>query len=62
MVLVEKKAAEILEEKDLDGPKLIQKVENMLKNEQILAEYAKNSKKMAILDANRRIYDLLKTK
>ncbi len=60
MELVNNKAAEILEEKDLTGEKLIKKVESLLQNKEKLNELGKNARKMAITNANERIYDLIK--
>ncbi|MDR1253742.1 MAG: undecaprenyldiphospho-muramoylpentapeptide beta-N-acetylglucosaminyltransferase [Oscillospiraceae bacterium] len=60
MVLVRNKAAQIVEEKDLTDTKLIKIVKEMLDDKLSLAQYAKNSKKMAILNANARIYEIIK--
>ena len=60
MELVKNNASEILQEKDLTGESLIKKVENLIENREKLKELEKNAKKMAIMNANERIYDLIK--
>lgn len=60
MALVNNKAAEIIEEKDLTEELLIEKVDGLLQNKEKLAEYSQNSKKMAIIDANERIYSVIR--
>lgn len=60
MALVNAGAAEIIEEKDLSGEKLISLVEKMLSDQKALSRYHINSKKMAILDSNERIYEIVK--
>ncbi len=60
MALVDNGAAEIIEEKDLTEELLIEKADSLLKNPDKLAEYTLNSKKMAITDANERIYNVLR--
>lgn len=59
MELVKNNASEILQEKDLTGESLIKKVENLIENREKLRELEKNAKKMAITNANERIYDLI---
>lgn len=60
MALVNHKAAEIIEEKDLTSQLLIQKVQAMVSDPQKLKEYQRNARKMAIIDANERIYHIIK--
>ncbi len=61
MALVNKNAASIIEEKNLSGDKLIEIVEGLIKNDSKISMYKKNLKKMAILDANQRIYSIIKS-
>lgn len=56
MTLVNAHGAEIIEEKDLSGAKLIETVEKLTVDNSILIEMAENSKKASISDANERIY------
>lgn len=60
MALVNKKAAEIIEEKDLTPSLLIKKVDKLLESKEVLEEYSQNARKMAIVDANERIYQVIK--
>lgn len=60
MAMVNNKAASIIEEKDLTGEILIKKVKELLLQPDLLKEYQKNAKKMAIYDANERIYAIIK--
>ncbi len=60
MALVNKKAASIIEEKDLTEEKLIKAVDDMLVDENLLKEYSENASSMAITDASQRIYDIVK--
>lgn len=60
MALVKRKAAVIIEEKDLTGDLLCQTVEDILRNPDKLKKYGRNAHKMAIIDANERIYNLIK--
>lgn len=59
MALVRRKAAAILEEKDLSGDALIQMVQKMTADPKTLEIYQTNARKMAILDANERIYSII---
>ena len=61
MSLVNQKAAEIIEEKDLTPELLTKKVDKLLSSREILEEYSQNAKKMAIVDANERIYNVVKS-
>ncbi len=59
MALVNNGAAEILEEKDLTPESLTQKVNALLADKAKLEEIGRNAKKMAVVDATKRIYDTL---
>jgi len=52
-------AAEIIEEKDLSGDVLIDKVSHLIENKPRLAKMSAAAKKSAIIDANERIYEIL---
>ena len=60
MALVNKKAAEIIEEKELTPNLLTKKVDKLLESKEVLGEYSQNARKMAIVDANERIYEVIK--
>lgn len=60
MALVNNNAASIIEEKNLTAQKLIDTVERMLKDKKTLDTYKQNARKMAIVDANERIYKIIK--
>ena len=60
MALVNKKAASVIEEKDLTEEKLIKAVDDMLLDADLLKEYSDNASSMAITDASQRIYDIVK--
>lgn len=60
MALVNNGAAEIIEEKDLSEEKVIKAVDKLLQNPERLKEYSDNSKKMAIIDSNERIYSIIR--
>ncbi len=60
MALVNKGAAELIEESDLSGDSLIEKVDSMLSDPEKLGKIGENCKKMAITDANERIYSVVK--
>lgn len=59
MALVRNNAARIIEEKDLTPERLIDEVNSLIGNPAKLAEIAANAKKMAVLDAAERIYDII---
>lgn len=59
MSMVKRNAAWILEEKDLTGQMLIKKVEQLFQKPETIEHLAENAKKMAIVDANERIYKLI---
>ena len=59
MALVNAGAADIIEEKDLTGAALMRKTDKMLLNPEKLEKYSENSRKMAITDANERIYSVV---
>ena len=61
MALVNNKAAEIIEEKDLTEELVIEKADSLLQNPDKLKEYTDNAKKMAIIDANERIYSVIRS-
>ncbi|HEX3039480.1 MAG TPA: glycosyltransferase [Caproiciproducens sp.] len=60
MAMVNRSAAAILEEKDLTGEALCKKVAELFSKPGMIAELGENAKKMAITDANERIYKILK--
>lgn len=60
MALVNAGAADIIEEKDLTDTIVTEKLDSMLLNADKLKEYSENSRKMAIIDANERIYSVIK--
>lgn len=59
MALVNKNAAEIIEESNLTGKLLTETVDKMVSDRSRLTQYAANARKMAIIDANERIYDII---
>ena len=59
MAMVNRRAAAILEEKELSGESLIEKVKEIVSNPDLLAEYQQNAGDMAITDANERIYSII---
>ncbi len=59
MTLVNKDAARIIEEKDLAADAIVKVVSDLLEHPEKLAELSENAKKSAILDTNRRIYDVI---
>lgn len=59
MALVNESAASVIEEKDLTPEKLTAEIDRLLTDENLLGKYAENAKKMAIADANERIYKVL---
>ncbi|MBQ8001454.1 MAG: undecaprenyldiphospho-muramoylpentapeptide beta-N-acetylglucosaminyltransferase [Ruminococcus sp.] len=60
MALVNEKAASVIEEKDLTPERLTQEIDRLLSDANLLALYGCNAKKMAICDANERIYRVIK--
>lgn len=60
MSMVNRGAADILEEKDLSGAALIAKVKKLFENPGTIPSLAAHARKMAILDTNERIYRILK--
>lgn len=60
MALVNKKAASLIEEKDLTEDKLIKAVDDMVSDKELLKEYSNNAQAMAITDASERIYNIVK--
>ena len=59
MALVNQNAGEIIEEKDLTGELLTEKIDKIVSDKAKLAEYSANARKMAIIDANERIYKII---
>ena len=59
MALVNKNAGELIEESELTGELLAEKVDKIVSDKQKLAEYSENARKMAIIDANERIYKVI---
>lgn len=60
MALVNAGAAEIIEESELSGETLMKTVDKMLLDPEKLNTISENSRKMAITDANERIYSVIK--
>lgn len=59
MALVSENAASVIEEKDLTPERLTAEIDRLLGDKSLLAQYAGNAKKMAIYDANERIYKVI---
>ncbi|MDD6395037.1 MAG: undecaprenyldiphospho-muramoylpentapeptide beta-N-acetylglucosaminyltransferase [Firmicutes bacterium] len=59
MAMVDRDAAEIIEEKDLTPQKLTAMVDSLAGNRKKLEEMSANARKMAILDSRERIYDVV---
>ena len=59
MTLKQKGAADLIEEKNLTGKALKDKIDSILSDPQKLSEMSKNAKKSAIDNANQRIYDVI---
>lgn len=60
MALVNKKAASLIEEKYLNEEILMKTVDDMVSDKALLKQYSDNAQGMAIVDANKRIYDIVK--
>ena len=60
MDLVNNNAALLLEEKDLDGNKLIEMIDTTLNDKEKLEELKKNLSRLGIKDSSTRIYNVLK--
>ncbi len=60
MAMVKREAAVILEEKDLTGEALCMTVKKLFEEPGAIEKLAENARKMAITDANERIYSILK--
>ena len=60
MALVKRGAGERIEEKDLTGEARWKKVEKILSDPERLKSLGENAQKMDILDANNRIYKVIK--
>lgn len=61
MSMVDSKAAFIIEESELTGEKVIECADRILGDKETLKEYSQNAGKMAIVDANDRIYSVIRT-
>ncbi len=59
MTLKRAGAAELIEEKDLSGESLINTVSNLIENKQKLEKMSQAAEKIAIADANERIYQVI---
>ena len=59
MALVEKNAAVMIEEKDLNPQKLTEEIDKLASDPERLREYSENAKKMAMNDAAKRIYSVI---
>lgn len=59
MALVNECAASVIEEKDLTSDRLTEEIDRILQSDKLLSEYADNARKMAITDANERIYKVI---
>ncbi len=59
MALVEKKAAVMIEEKDLTPEKLTEEIDKLASDPARLKEYSENARAMAISDATDRIYSII---
>ena len=59
MVLVKNQAAVLIEEKDLSGQRLCSEVERLANDPQRLRQLGQNAQKLAMIDANERIYEEL---
>ena len=62
MALVSRDAAVLIEEKDLTGEKLWQTVCGILSEPGRAEEIGRNARAMAVLDANERIYQIIRSK
>ena len=60
MDLVNKDAADIIEEKDLTGNLLVSKIDHLLEDKKLYQDMKKNLKNMAVVDSAERIYKELK--
>lgn len=60
MALVSRGAADIIEEKDLTGEVLCKKIAELFAKPETIRTLGENARKMAILDANERIYKIIK--
>lgn len=56
MSMVNQQAAKLIEQADLSGELLIETVDSMLTDRSVLENYRSNAQRMAITDANERIY------
>ena len=58
--LVEKNAALLIEEKNLSGKLLVDKIDELINNKELYNEMKENLKKLAVTDSADRIYNVLK--
>jgi UDP-N-acetylglucosamine--N-acetylmuramyl-(pentapeptide) pyrophosphoryl-undecaprenol N-acetylglucosamine transferase len=59
MALVNKKAAVIIEEKNLTGRALGNAIDSLVRDKKRFAEISKNAREMAVIDATSRICDIV---
>ena len=59
MTLKNKGAAQVIEEKDLTGERLVEEVSRLLHDPSALSAMGDNAKKSAVLDVNERIYSVI---
>jgi len=59
MALVKRGAAEIIEQKDLSAQSLTEKVDALMSDKEKLLALGENAKKMAILNANEKIAEMI---
>ena len=59
MALVNENAASVIEEKDLTSERLTEEIDRIVSDKKLLKEYGDNAHKMAISDANERIYKVI---
>ena len=59
MSMANRRAALVIEQKDLTGEKLIETVDSILVDPAVLEEFRHNAQEMAITDANERIYQVI---
>ena len=58
--LVEKKAALLIEEKNLNGKLLVEQIDELINNKELYKDIKENLKKLSITDSADRIYNVLK--
>lgn len=60
MALVSKRAASVIEEKELTPERLTSEIDRLLSDKALLSEYSRNASEMAVKDANERIWNTIK--